>query len=64
MGHPDVPELPPPPPAKEDPTIQATAAAERARLKGRKGRASTILTRGVLTGPEPEGSTSLLGGTK
>lgn len=59
---PKPPDLPPEPPKREDPAIQQAAADERARLRGRRGRASTVLTRGVLTGPEEPGTSTLLGG--
>lgn len=59
---PDLPPVPPAPPAKDDPAVQQVAADERARLRARRGRSSTILTRGVLTGAEESGTNSLLGG--
>jgi len=60
----NAPDLPPEPPAKDDPVAQEKAGKMRAQLKARKGRESTILTRGVLTGGNAdEASTStLLGG--
>jgi hypothetical protein len=57
------PDLPPPAPERESPSVQAESAAERARLRARRGRSSTILTQGLGGGGE-EGTTSLLGGNR
>lgn len=41
---PPPPPPPPPPPTLEDPEIEAARAAERVRLRRKKGRRATILT--------------------
>lgn len=59
FGGGSVPKAPPPPPPPkiEDPNVQEAAAKERRRLRGAKGRGSTLLAGDTLGAP------STLGGT-
>ena len=59
FGGASVPKAPPPPPPPkiEDPNVQDAAAKERRRMRGAKGRGSTLLAGDTLGAP------STLGGT-
>jgi len=59
---PPPPEPPEPPPTRDDPAVNAAAAAERRRRLSMKGRSSTILTGSMGDETEANIGKTLLGG--
>lgn len=62
MTPPPLPEPPEPPPTRDDPEVNAAAAAERKRRLAAKGRSSTILTGPTGLKQEENVGKTLLGG--